>query len=51
MPARPTHRASVFRAGVRCMDVGPSAGTASGKVVFEGTVDGLRASGTLTGCT
>jgi excinuclease UvrABC ATPase subunit len=28
---------------------GPGAGTARGEVVFEGTVDGLRASGTLTG--
>ncbi len=31
------------------VDLGPGAGTAGGKVVFEGTVDGLRASGTLTG--
>jgi excinuclease UvrABC ATPase subunit len=28
---------------------GPRAGPAGGEVVFEGTVDGLRASGTLTG--
>jgi excinuclease UvrABC ATPase subunit len=31
------------------VDLGPLAGTAGGEVVFEGTVDGLRASGTLTG--
>jgi excinuclease UvrABC ATPase subunit len=31
------------------VDLGPGAGTAGGEVVFEGTVDGLRAGGTLTG--
>jgi excinuclease UvrABC ATPase subunit len=31
------------------VDLGPGAGTAGGEVVFEGTVDGLRKSGTLTG--
>jgi excinuclease UvrABC ATPase subunit len=31
------------------IDLGPGAGTAGGSVCFEGTVDGLRASGTLTG--
>jgi excinuclease UvrABC ATPase subunit len=31
------------------VDLGPGAGTAGGNVVFEGTVAGLRASGTLTG--
>src|SRR5688572_27981556 len=31
------------------VDLGPGAGTAGGEVVFEGTVDGLRTSGTLTG--
>jgi excinuclease UvrABC ATPase subunit len=31
------------------VDLGPRAGTAGGEVVFEGDVDGLRASGTLTG--
>jgi excinuclease UvrABC ATPase subunit len=31
------------------VDLGPDAGTAGGEVVFEGTVDGLRKSGTLTG--
>ena len=31
------------------VDLGPGAGTAGGAVCFEGSVDGLRASGTLTG--
>jgi excinuclease UvrABC ATPase subunit len=31
------------------IDLGPGAGSAGGQVVFEGTIDGLRASGTLTG--
>jgi len=31
------------------VDLGPGAGSAGGEVVFEGTVDALRASGTLTG--
>jgi excinuclease UvrABC ATPase subunit len=31
------------------VDLGPGAGTGGGEVVFEGTVAGLRASGTLTG--
>jgi excinuclease UvrABC ATPase subunit len=31
------------------VDLGPDAGSAGGEVVFEGTVDGLRASGTITG--
>ena len=31
------------------VDLGPGAGTAGGEAVFEGTVEGLRASGTITG--
>ena len=31
------------------VDLGPGAGTAGGEVVFAGTVEGLRTSGTLTG--
>jgi excinuclease UvrABC ATPase subunit len=31
------------------VDLGPGAGTAGGEVVFEGTVEELRAAGTLTG--
>ncbi len=33
----------------RVVDLGPGAGAAGGTVCFEGTVEGLRASGTLTG--
>ena len=31
------------------VDLGPGAGSGGGTVCFEGTVDGLRSSGTLTG--
>ncbi|HEX3196234.1 MAG TPA: ATP-binding cassette domain-containing protein, partial [Propionibacteriaceae bacterium] len=31
------------------VDLGPGAGTAGGEVVFQGTVEGLRDSGTITG--
>jgi excinuclease UvrABC ATPase subunit len=31
------------------VDLGPGAGTGGGTICFEGTVDGLRASGTITG--
>ena len=31
------------------VDLGPGAGTAGGTICFEGTVDGLRAGGTITG--
>ncbi len=31
------------------IDLGPGAGTTGGEVVFEGTVEGLRGSGTITG--
>src|SRR5690606_1508708 len=31
------------------VDLGPGAGSAGGEVVYAGTVEGLRASGTLTG--
>ncbi|HET9143287.1 excinuclease ABC subunit UvrA, partial [Actinophytocola sp.] len=31
------------------VDLGPGAGSGGGEVVFEGTVDGLRSSGTITG--
>jgi excinuclease UvrABC ATPase subunit len=43
------HKPEVIAIGDHVVDLGPGAGTAGGKVVFEGTVDGLRASGTLTG--
>ncbi len=32
------------------VDLGPGGGAAGGTVCFEGTVEGLRASGTVTGC-
>ncbi|HKP41695.1 excinuclease ABC subunit UvrA [Mycobacterium sp.] len=31
------------------VDLGPAAGTAGGEVCFEGTIEGLRGSGTITG--
>jgi excinuclease UvrABC ATPase subunit len=43
------HKPEVITIADHIVDLGPGAGTAGGAVVFEGTVDGLRASGTLTG--
>ena len=43
------HKPEVIAIADHVVDLGPGAGTAGGKVVFEGTVDGLRASNTLTG--
>src|SRR5688500_11488338 len=43
------HKPEVIAIADHVVDLGPGAGTAGGKVVFEGTVDGLRASATLTG--
>lgn len=43
------HKPSIIAIADHVVDLGPGAGTAGGNVVFEGTVDGLRASGTLTG--
>ena len=43
------HKPEVIAIADRVVDLGPGAGTAGGEVVFEGTVDALRASGTLTG--
>ncbi|MEV4812136.1 excinuclease ABC subunit UvrA [Micromonospora avicenniae] len=43
------HKPETIAIGDHVVDLGPGAGTAGGEVVFEGTVDGLRASGTLTG--
>ena len=43
------HKPDVIAIADHIVDLGPGAGTAGGQVVFEGTVDGLRASGTLTG--
>jgi excinuclease UvrABC ATPase subunit len=43
------HKPEVIAIGDHVVDLGPGAGAAGGEVVFEGTVSGLRASGTLTG--
>jgi excinuclease UvrABC ATPase subunit len=43
------HKPEAIAIGDHVVDLGPGAGTAGGEVVFEGTVDGLRASGTVTG--
>nr|WP_275936696.1 excinuclease ABC subunit UvrA [Labilithrix luteola] len=43
------HKPEMIAIADHVVDLGPGAGTAGGKVVFEGTVDGLRASDTLTG--
>jgi excinuclease UvrABC ATPase subunit len=43
------HEPEVIEVADHVVDLGPGAGTEGGEVVFEGTVEGLRASGTLTG--
>jgi excinuclease UvrABC ATPase subunit len=43
------HDPEVIRIADHIVDVGPGAGPHGGTVVFEGTVDGLAASGTATG--
>ncbi len=43
------HKPAVIAIADHVVDLGPGAGTAGGEVVFEGTVDGLRKSDTLTG--
>ncbi len=43
------HKPEAIAIADHVVDLGPRAGTAGGEVVFEGTVEGLRASGTLTG--
>jgi excinuclease UvrABC ATPase subunit len=43
------HKPEVIAIADHVVDLGPRAGTAGGEVVFEGTVDGLRESGTITG--
>ena len=43
------HEPLVIDIADRVVDLGPAAGSGGGEVVFEGTVGGLRASGTLTG--
>ncbi|MBI3686201.1 MAG: excinuclease ABC subunit UvrA [Actinobacteria bacterium] len=43
------HKPATIAIADHVVDLGPGAGTAGGAVCFEGTVEGLRASGTLTG--
>ncbi|HEX4896939.1 MAG TPA: excinuclease ABC subunit UvrA [Candidatus Limnocylindrales bacterium] len=43
------HKPEVIEIADHVVDLGPGAGTAGGEVVFEGSVEGLRASGTTTG--
>ncbi len=43
------HKPEAITIADHVVDLGPGAGGAGGEVVFEGTVEGLRASGTLTG--
>ena len=43
------HKPEMIAIADHVVDLGPGAGAAGGEVVFEGTVDGLRKSGTLTG--
>ncbi len=43
------HEPGMIAIADHVVDLGPGAGTAGGTVCFEGTVKGLRASGTLTG--
>jgi excinuclease UvrABC ATPase subunit len=43
------HKPETIEIADHVVDLGPGAGTAGGSVCFEGTVEGLRASGTLTG--
>jgi excinuclease UvrABC ATPase subunit len=43
------HKPETIAIADRVVDLGPGAGTAGGTVCFEGSVEGLRRSGTLTG--
>lgn len=43
------HKPEVIAIADHVVDLGPGAGSAGGEVVFEGTADKLRSSGTLTG--
>jgi excinuclease UvrABC ATPase subunit len=43
------HKPEVIAIADHVVDLGPGAGSTGGEVVFEGSVDKLRASGTLTG--
>ncbi len=43
------HKPQTIAVADHVVDLGPGAGAAGGNVCFEGTVDGLRSSGTVTG--
>ncbi|MCU6480239.1 excinuclease ABC subunit UvrA [Arthrobacter sp. A2-55] len=43
------HKPEAIAIADHVIDLGPLAGTRGGEVMFEGTVEGLRSSGTLTG--
>jgi excinuclease UvrABC ATPase subunit len=43
------HKPEAIAIADHVVDLGPGAGTDGGTICYEGTVDGLRASGTLTG--
>ncbi|WP_084125753.1 excinuclease ABC subunit UvrA [Demequina sp. NBRC 110054] len=43
------HKPEAIAIADHVVDLGPGAGTAGGEICFEGTVDGLKASDTLTG--
>ena len=43
------HKPETIAIADHVIDLGPGAGTAGGAVCFEGTVEGLRGSGTITG--
>ncbi|MBP2367274.1 ATP-binding cassette domain-containing protein [Pseudonocardia parietis] len=43
------HKPETIAIGDHVVDLGPGAGADGGRVVYEGTVDGLRSSGTVTG--
>ena len=43
------HKPETIAIADHVVDLGPGAGTAGGRICFEGTVEGLRTSGTVTG--
>jgi excinuclease UvrABC ATPase subunit len=43
------HKPEAIAIADHVVDLGPGAGTQGGEVMFEGTLEGLRASGTITG--
>src|SRR6516165_8918746 len=43
------HEPETIEIADHVVDLGPGAGAAGGTVCFEGTIEGLRASGTITG--